>query len=243
MRRWAVIAAFGALVLGAITPSLAQAPPSGAATGPADVLVLVCQQAGAGDLVVITYLHAIPHAQAQRDLGALAQASGWRIGPGHVSDGRAPVAQKIMMTSTKVTIPGVIRPETHLLPVEPFLTAFHPYKRLALIFNISPNFQFQGPRDYADNNVQIALTQGRTPYIYQARILNPQFTRLDLSTSQAAAPTAPRRFSPWVLLLGILMAAGAAGLLVYVLMARKMPPPPPGANTDAPVEERTKIST
>ena len=244
MRRWAVIAAFGALALGAITPSLAQAPPSGAITGPADVLVLVYQQAGAGDLVGITYLHAVPHAQAQRDLAALARASGWKVGPGHVSDATAPVAQKIMMTSTKVTIPGVIRPETHLLPVEPFLTAFRPYKRLALIFSVSPDFQFQGPRDYADNNVQIALTQGGTAYTYQARILNPQFTRLDLPTAQAAvATTAPQRPSPGVLLLGILMAAGAAGLLVYVLMARKMPPPPPGANTDALAEERTKIGT
>ena len=241
MRRWAVLAAFGALVLGAVTPGLAQAPPSGAATGPADVVVLVYQQAGAGDLVDITYLHAVPHAQAQRDLRALAQASGWKVGPGHVSDGTAPVAQKMMMTSSRVVIPGVIRPETHLLPVEPFLTAFRPYKRLALIFSVSPDFQFQGPRNYADNNVQIALTQGGTVYTYQARILNPQFARLDLPTSQAAAPTAPRHFSPWVLLLGILMAAGAAGLLVYVLMARKMPPP--GANTDAPTEERTKIGT
>jgi len=242
MKRWAVLAAFGALAFAAITPSLAQAPPSGAATGPADVVVLVYQQAGAGDLVDITYLHAVPHAQAQRDLGALARASGWKVGPGHVSDGTAPVAQKMTMTSTKVTIPGVIQPATHLLPVEPFLTAFRPYKRLALIFSVSPDFQFQGPRDYADNNVQIALTRGGAAYTYQARILNPQFTRLNLPTTQAAAAaTAPRRFSPWVLLLGILMAAGAAGLLVYVLMARKMPPP--GANTDAPAEERTKIGT
>ncbi len=243
MRRGAVMAALGAIMLGAIAPGLAQAPPGGASSGKPDVVVLVYQQAAGGDLVDITYAHTVPHAQAQRDLSALAQASGWAVGPGRVTDGTAPVSQKMTMTSSVLTVPGVIRPETHQLPVSPFVTALRPYKRLVLIFSVGPDFQFQGPRDYADSNVQLALAQSGTVYTYQARILNPQFTHLDLPTSQAAASAAPRRASPWVLLLGVLTAAGAAGVLVYVLMARKAPPPPPGANTDALAEERTKIGT
>lgn len=261
MRRWAIVAAMGAMALGAVSPGAvspgrAQTPPSAALSGQPDVVVLVYRQPGQADLVDITYAHLVPHAQAQRDLDALAQASGWAVGPSRVTDGSAPVPQKMptdgsapvprrmAMTSSVFTAPGVVQPETGALPVEPFVTAFRSYKRLALIFSVGPGFPFQGLRDYADKNVQVALEQRGTAYTYQIRILNPQFTRLNLPRTQPTAATAgaaSRRASPWVLFLGILAAAGAAGVLVYVLMARKTPPPP--ANTDALAEERTKIGT
>jgi len=242
MRRGSVIAAAGAMAFGVGVPVRAQAPPGTASSGKPDVLVLVYQQPGKGDLVDITYARAIPHAQAQRDLAALAQASGWAIGPSRVTDGLAPVQQKMTMTSSSFTAPGVVQPETHALPVEPFITAFRPYKRLALIFSVGPAFRFQGLRDYADNNVQIALEQHGTVFTYQARILNPQFSQLNLPRPPSTAVSAARRASPWPLFLGLLAAAGSAGVLVYILRARKTPPPP-GMNPDALAEERTKIGT
>jgi len=243
MKRWAVMAAIGALALGAIGPGRAQTPPSAAASGRPDVLVLVYQQPGSADLVDITYAHPVPHALVQRDLHALAQATGWAIGPSRVTDGSAPVQHKMPMTSSVFTAPGVVSNGTGILPVEPFVTAFRPYKRLALIFSVGPGFQFQGPRDFADNNVQIAMELRGTVFTYKVQVLNPQFTHLNLPRTQSSAATAPRRASPRVLFLGVLAAATAAGVLVYVLMARKTPPPPPGANTDALAEERTKIGT
>jgi len=243
MRGWGMVAVAGAMALTVAAPGRAQAPPGTAVSGRPDVLVLVYQQAGRGDLVDITYAHTVPHAQAQRDLDALAQASGWAIGPGRVTDGSPPGQPKIVMTSGRFTAPGVIQDETHTLPVAPFTTAFRSYKRLALIFSVGPQFQFQGPRDYADNNVQIASERRGAVYTYQVRILNPRFSRLNLPPSQAVTGAASPRAVPWTLLLGILAAAGAAGVLVYVLMARKMPPPPPPADPDALSEERTKIGT
>lgn len=242
MRRWAVMAAMGAMAFGAVTPGRAQTPPSTASSGRPDVLVLVYPQPGQADIVDITYAHTVPHAQAQRDLAALAQATGWAIGPSRVTDGAAPVGQKTPMTSSVFTAPGVVQPETHALPVEPFVTAFRSYKRLALIFSVGPGFQFQGLRDYADNNVQVAMEQHATVFTYQIRVLNPQFTQLNLPRTEPTAAIAPRRAAPWVLFLGILAAATAAGVLVYVLMARKTPPSPP-TNTEALAEGRTKIGT
>lgn len=245
MRRWRMATAMTAAALLTVAPGRAQAPGSVAASGRPDVLVLVYQQAGRGDLVNITYAHTVPHAQAQRDLAALAQATGWAVGPGHVTDGAPPVQNKQdigPMTSSTLSVPGVIQDAAHTLPVEPFVTAFRPYKRLALIFSVGPQFQFQGPRDFADNNVQIAMQQHGTVFTYQVRILNPAFSRLNLPQSQVTTGTAPHRAAPWVLLLGVLAAAAAAGVLVYIVMARKTPPPP-GVNTDALAEERTKIGT
>lgn len=249
MRRWGMAAALGAAAVGGCATGQAQAPPGAASSSRPDILVLVYQQPGQADLVDITYAQTVPHAQAQRDLDALAQATGWAIGRGRVTDGSAPVQHRVAMTSSVFTVPSVIQPETHSLPVEPFVTAFRSYKRLGLIFSVSPGFQFQGLRSYADDNVQIALEQHGTAYTYQIRILDPQFSRLNLPRTQSTASTAgvegtaPRRASPWVLFLGVLAAATAAGVLVYVLMARKTPPSPPPANTDAPADERTKIGT
>ena len=204
-----------ALLLAAF-PAGAQAPAPAADTHP-DVLVLVYQQSGKGDLVDITYAHTVPHVQAQRDLDALAQASGWAIGPGKVSDGQPPVQGKIgPMTSTVLTVPGVIRGGTQPLPVAPFVTAFRGYKRLALIFSVAPDFSFQGPRAYADTNVQIGLTEHQPVYTYQVQILNPQFGALSLPQSSAAANAAGRGGPPRSLLLWLLAAALAAGTLVYV---------------------------
>ena len=245
MRRGTVMAAIGAMtlgmtLLGAAAPGRAQAPPGTASSGRPDVVVLVYQQPGSADLVDITYAHTVPHAQAQRDLAALAQAGGWVVGPSRITDGAPPVRAKLgAMTSSKFTAPGVVQNETHTLPVVPFITAFRAYKRLVLIFSVGPGFQFQGARDFANNDVQVAQEQHGTAYTYQVRILNPQFSRLDLP--RPAVP--PRRAAPWLLFLGVLAAAGAAGSLVYVLMARKPGPPAPPANTDSLSPEQARLGT
>ena len=190
----------------------------------------------------ITYARTVPHAQAQRDLDALAQATGWALGPSRITDGYSPIDPGKRMTSSVVSIPAGVLESSPELPVEQVLAAFRAYKRLVLIFSVGPGYQFQGPRDHADSDVQIALQQRGALYTYQAQILNPQFTRLNLPKPAGAAGSIPRRGSPWVLLLGILAASGAAGVLVYALMSRKMPPPPP-PHADALTEGRAKIGT
>ena len=247
MRRRRVSAVIGAgagvALLGAAMPGRAQAPPVAVPSGPPEVVFLVIPQAGQADTVDITYAHAVPHAQAQHDLDALAEATRWATGPSRITDGPSPLEKGKKMTASVFTVPGGILDSTGTLPVEQVLTAFRSYKRLVLIFGVGPGYQFQGPRDYADNDVQIALQQRGTLYTYQARILNPEFTRLNLPRPAGAVGSTARRKSPWVLLLGVLAAAGAAGVLVYALMTRRTPPPPPRANTDTLAEGRTKIGT
>ncbi len=243
MRRWGVMAAVGAAAaLGTAMPGRAQAPPVAAPEGRPDVLLLVLPQSAQADAVDITYARTVPHAQAQRDLDALAQATGWALGPSRITDGPSPAVPGARMTSGVSAIAGGVLENSPVLPVEQVLTAFRAYKRLALIFNVGAGYQFQGPRDYADNDVRIALQQRGTLYTYQVQILNPQFTRLGLPRPASAGSSAPRRRSPWVLVLGILGASGAAGVLVYALMSRKTPPPPPPhAGADPVAEGRTKI--
>ena len=228
MRRGAVMAAVavGAALGGAAMPVRAQAPPGTAPTGPPDVLFLVLPESGQTDTVDITYARMVPHAQAQRDLDALGRATGWAMGPSRITDGSSPVQPGLKMTSAVFSVQGGIQNGSPVFPVEPILTAFRAYKRLALVFSVGPGYQFQGPKDYADNDVQITLQQRGAVYTYQARILNPQFTRLNLPRPTGAEGVPARRRSPLILLLGILAAAGAAGVLVYALMSRKNAPTP-----------------
>ena len=201
--------------------ALAQAPKQTVIAGQPDVLILVYQQPQKGDQVDITYAHTVPHAQAQRDLAALAATTGWPVGPGRVTDGAPPVQSKIgPMTSITFTVPNVIQNETHALPIESFVTAFRNYKRLNLIFSVGPGFQFQGLGDYADNNVRIALDQHGPAYTYQVQILNPNFTHLGLPAAGASQPAAPPSKSPWKPLLLLAAVAVGLGLLVYFLLAR-----------------------
>ena len=229
MRLWAVMAAavaLGAVVSGPSVPSRAQAPPVAVPSGPPDVVFLVLPQTQQADAVDVTYARAVPHAQARRDLDALGRATGWATGPARITDGPSPLEKGKRMTAGMFSIPGGIQDQTRPFPVEQVLSAFRPYKRLVLIFSVGPGYQFQGPQEYADNDVQIALQQRGTVYTYQVRILNPQFTRLKLPRPAGVAGSVSRHRSPWVLLLGILAAAGAAGVLVYALMSRKTPPSP-----------------
>ena len=200
--------------------------PGRAQTAP-DVLVLVVQRPGLGDEVNITYSGRVPHAQVQQDLNALRQATGWARTGLKISDEQAPVQKVRYMTGATFTAPNAVQNETHTLPVEPFVTAFHLYKNLALIFVVDSSFQFQGWRQYADNNVAITLDQHGAAYTYRVAILNSQFTHLGLpGTAKAAAVlfgNKKARVSPLLLVMGIVLAAAAAGILVFVITNRLTP--------------------
>lgn len=198
-------------------------PVSSQAQSAPDVLILVVQRPGLGDQVNITYSGLVPHPQVQQDLNALRQATGWARKGLKISDERAPVQTVRYMTGATFTAPNVVQNDTYSLPVEPFVTAFHLYKNLALIFVVDSSFQFQGLRQYADNNVAISLDQHGAAYTYRVAILNSQFTHLSLPGTAKAAEFAGKKkahLSPLLLLLGIVMAAAAAGILAFVITNR-----------------------
>ena len=232
MKHCRFILMLGAIVFALAAPGRAQGPP--AVSSSPDVLVLVFQRPGLGDQVSITYNRLVAHAQVQQDLMALRSATGWMLGRVLVSDDRAPVQKVRFLTGATFTVPNVVQNATHTLPVDAFITAFRSYKNLALIFIVDSSFQFQGWRQYADNNVRITLDQHGSAYTYRVSVLNSQFDRLNLS---AQAVNHKRRVPPLLLLLGIALAAAATGVLVYVITDRLTPkgaePPPKEAKHDA----------
>lgn len=244
MKQWGLF-----LTLVAMTLSLAAAGWADIAmkitTGP-DVLCLVYQRPGLGDQIDITYSHIVPRPQAHRDISALAQASGWVINNGKMTNAVPPVQNKINpMTSVTFEVPNAIQNETHTLPVEPFILAFRSYKTLALIFIVDSSFQFAGVRHYEDSHVNFQLDQHGSAYTYRVNILNAQFDHLNfLGQSQTpqigTVPLKSHRF-PLLTLLGIIGMAIAAGIIVYLIALRTMSPPkiskPPSKMEPQPEKE------
>ena len=236
-----------ALSLAFVLPGHAQTPP--VISGPPDVLVIVYQQPGGADQVDITYAKTVPHAQAVQDIKALTQATGWPISPRSIKDAAAPMEGKFgPMTSIVFQAPGVVQDSSHTFPVETFARAFHTYKRLNVVFFVGPQFQFQGQRAYADNDIKVALDQHGTTYAYQIEIVNPNFGRLPLASTPANTQAAAGHGSPWRILLGILGLAALIGLAVYFLTSRLTPKTKPDKeaksdNTDDEAETRLEAGT
>lgn len=223
-------------------PGQAQtAAPAVTVSGPPDVLVIVYQQPGGADQVDITYARTVPHAQALQDYQALTQTAGWPVSTHSIKDAAAPMHSRSgPMTSIVFQALGVVQDATHTFPIQTFAQAFHAYKRLNVIFFVGPQFQFQGPRSYADTNIRMALDQRGAAYVYAVQILNPQMTSLP---PLGTAPLPAGHRSPGLLLLGIFGAAALAGLIVYLLTARltqKAPPQENTQDTDRRIEAGTR---
>ena len=201
-------------------------------SGPPDVLVIVYQQPGGADQVAVTYAHIVPHAQASADIAALAQLTGWPISARSIKDAASPIRDRSSaMTSVSFQVPGVVQDSTHTFPVEALARAFHNYKRVNAVFFVGPQFQFQGVRSYADNDIKVILDQHGTSYTYQIEILNQSFGRLPLTPGSTGSSPAHR--SPAGILLAILGIAALAGLMVYFLAARLPQGQAKRENTDA----------
>ena len=235
MRRHGLLVVLWACALVWAAPGGAQTP---VPSGPPDIVVIVYQRPGLGDQVNVTYARVVPPAQAQRDLQALAQTAGWTVQGSRITNDTPPVRGKVgAMTSASFVVAHAIDDTSHTFPLEALITAFRPYKRLALVFFVASGFQFQGLGQYADKNVQVAMEQHGSAYTYQIQILNPNFNKLDLPQPTQGAAGRSRR-SPLLLLLGILVAAGAAGVIVYVATARLAAPEKP--LNEKPADEKTR---
>ncbi len=170
-----------------------------------------------------SYAHAVPHAQAERDLQALATASGWHPQHVKITDSLPPVSGATQkLTAVEFTVLGGIDPKAGTLAVQPFVQAFQTYPHIAITYVADPSFHFRGLRDYQDAHVQVKLKQQGSTYTYQILLTGSGGPGLTLSVpetqSQVTAAAAPHT-SPWIIVLIVLAAAGT-GLLVYLSVAR-----------------------
>ncbi len=212
--------------------------------GPPDVLLIVSQRPTGGDLLNLTYGKSVPHAQVTKDLAALAHETGWSLSAPSITDSvpegkHLPGLPLVKMTGAEFTTAQAVQPQTHSFPIDAIASAFRSYRRIAVVFFTAPGFVFQGPREYADNNIKVTILGGGTSYTCQIEILNPNFGALNLPLSQPAPGAAGRTPAPLTALLLVLAAAAGTGLIVYLMTARLSQRPVP---VEAPpIEEKTPV--
>ena len=238
-------AACAVLMLGGNVPGRAQTPSvptitGPAITGPPRVLILVYQQPGGADQVSITYDPKVTQAQAAGDMDALTQATGWPISSRRITEAASPLTNRPgAMTSVTFAVPGAVQDPTHTFPVEALARVFGKYKRLNAVFIVGPQFQFQGARSYADNDIKFVLDQHETSYVYQIEVMQ-SFSRLPVVP--VAGNTVVHK-SGWIILPGIICAAMLAGLAVYFLTARLSQSRFSPEDTNAEAETRLEAGT
>lgn len=223
----AIFAALSVLILGLFCPSTRANP----ASARPDVLILVYALSDGQGQVGVTYPGMVPHAQAQRDLQAIAAQTGWRISKVKITDLPPPIQNaRGKMTGIEFTATGAILPQSNTVTLEPLITAFRDYHQIGLTYFTEPGFGFQGLREYTDNHVQIAMTQRGTTYSYSIVVRDPHFGRLNLpryqlapgdSRSVGALETRRHLSRPWLVVLVVLAALGA-GSIVYAVLARQV---------------------
>ncbi len=212
-------------------------------TGPPRVLVLVYQQPGGADQVSITYDPKVSPAQAAADIDALTQITRWPISSRSITEASSPLTNRPgAMTSVTFAVPGAVQDSSHTFPVEAFARAFHQYKRLNAVFIVGPQFQFQGARSYADNDIKVALDQHDSSYVYQIELLNQNFSHLPLAQAQPhlRVGAGVRSFG----VANIFVVALLAGLFVYLITSRLVSRAQPKQdNPDAEAETRLEAGT
>ena len=205
-------------------------PVPGKAANQPDVLVLVFAVPGGPDQIGLTYPGVVPHAQAMRDVNAIAAATGWNISGVHIAD-QAPPIQKPSgkMTGVDFVAPGAVSLPSRYLPVEPFVNSLRSYRHVTLTYLVGGGFGFEGLRSYADNHVRIALDQSGSSYTYQIFYRDGRFGHISLPHYQlptvdsrsSAAPETHRRGRLWLVAL-IAVAAVGAGCIAYAVLARNV---------------------
>jgi hypothetical protein len=140
---------------------------------------------------------------------------------------------EVMSSLTFRTAGRVVDLADGTMPLESFARAFRDLERVHITYIVpGPHFAFRGIRQFADNNVEISLSQGQGAYTYLLNIKNHNLENLRLpryetlktgqETESARAEPAPKAGIPPVLFgtgLAVLLAVGA-GAVAYLIFTR-----------------------
>jgi hypothetical protein len=217
------------IVLSTVTTRVGAQAPARNANQP-DVLVIIFAVPGGPDQIGLTYPGIIPHAQAQRDVKAIQQATGWNISGVQITDLPPPIEKPSgKMTGVNFVAPGAVPLGSRYLPVEPFVNSLRSYHHVTLTYLVGAGFGFEGLRSYGDSHVKIALDQRGSTYTYQILYHDGRFGHLGLPRYQLSSADAKssaltdhrRTVNPWLVAL-IAVAAVGAGCIAYAVFARSV---------------------
>jgi hypothetical protein len=230
---------FGAVLIAMLLCAVAGTSRAGAAArkpGAPDVFIVVYAMPDEEDQIAFAYGGMIPHAQAMRDLNALAAAVGGKMSGIKITDAPPPNRPKgRKTTSIEAVAPHMFHPQAPQFTLDPFVAAFRSYQSFAVTFFMADQAAAAGSNTYSDSYVNVRLDQTSSTATYWVTVKNPAYRNLkipDLRTLRPVPPPTdvaqatvrqPARSAARPLLWATLAAAItiAAGLFLYFLMARQ----------------------
>jgi hypothetical protein len=205
-----------------------------------DVQVVVAPRAGGEWVVSAVYSKRVPRAQAEGRVKRLLGLTGWK-GTQFEFEERAlerdakklpadiePLPPVPVMSSlTFLTGGKVVDMADGTMPLEPFARAYRDLNRIHVTYLVPGKFAFKGLRRFADNNVDIALSEGQGAWTYVVNIKNhrldslglPRYEVLKSERAVQSAQASPGGLRARKTLFGtglvVLLAAGA-GAVAYL---------------------------
>ncbi|MHB0912864.1 MAG: hypothetical protein ACYC2Y_05380 [Armatimonadota bacterium] len=179
-----------------------------------NVLVWVYAANPDGSLVSITYPNVMKRDRAERDLKKLLAETGWRAGNINITDDSVMASGEHPMTSVEFSAGPTMDPTGRTLPIEPIVKAFRNSKQIAIVYVVPQNFVYEGPGDFENKYVKIALARGSDTYSYDITIKDSDFK--DLGLPKPGVKAEGRRFG----MVHIFVLAVAVAVAAYFLTRR-----------------------
>lgn len=191
--------------------------------GKPDVLVAVLTGVGPQDNVVMDYAAQTSPADVQQDLTNLQKLTGWSISDAQTSMEQPSVPGAKATTGATFTAPGIVNPQQGALPIEPFVTVLKRFENIEIDYIVSPEFTYQGIKDFENDYVKIKVRQKGTTYQFFVTVKDNDFETLDLPVTQVEQEQSGEASSmtKLIIVIGVALLAAVVVFLVIHFVGKR----------------------
>lgn len=186
------------------------------------MLILVISPETGWDQIVITFDQKVDHGtlrQKIRELVGGRQSRELRIEDSKFSNILG--GESAVQTTAELELKGWVGRPSQPLPLQPFIDAFRDYRRFRLAYQIEGQFEFAGPEDFANPDLEVRLTRQEGSYQYQILVLDPQSPQLQIPVAGEAAGGRSASGKIWAIIIPLLLGLGVAVLAVALAKKRR----------------------
>jgi len=131
-----------------------------------DLMVMVLARAPVPTQVALMYSRVIDEERVRAGIGELGERIGREVGEIEIQEMRLERDSTQLGTAARFLAPGLIEPETGLLPVGAVIRSLPDWEHMRLVFILDEGFPFSGPRDAAADGFVVRLVSGMEAYEY-----------------------------------------------------------------------------
>jgi len=157
---------FGAALLLLLSPA-AGAGEAVESSAPAyDLIVIVLSRAPAPTQVALSYSHVVDEARLRAGIETLGERAGVKVSEVRIEEAPLGTGTGSLATAAQFVAPGLMKPETGLLPVGAIVRSLPEWEHMRVVFVPEEGFRLSGPRDASADGVVVRLVNEMEAYEY-----------------------------------------------------------------------------